>query len=1199
MSLGRISGPLLQANLQRNTDLAVETNLLYIGHTDGKIGIKTVTRPRDFTIDGTAKFRNATAGQPDLFLNNSLNLGNLTVSTNGIDSLTGSIFLNSAQDITVGGLGTEHIKIDGNAISTYNTNSNIDIRPNGAGTNEIVTAGKTVTVDGNTHATGNITFDGSVIIAGTGDEDNFTINADIVGDLIPDVDNTYELGTTAKRMSLYAEEITTNNVFTDNLIYQGINLTLRVGNIYVATNGLDTNAGDTVQGPFRTIQKALSIATAGQVINIEPGEYEEVFPLQVPAGVTIKGRDLRNCIIKPTAATNDKDCFLLDGETTVTDITIKDFYYNSTDNTGYAFRFRSGAKVTSRSPYIMNVTVITQGTSITTPTASSTFGVNAQETNPRGITFNNDGTKMFIVGTTGADVNEYTLSTGFDLSSTVTFVDSFSVSAKESGPTAVKFNTDGTKMFITGVSSSNVHEYALSTGFDVSTASFTQTLVTTVDNDNFGLDFSADGTKMYITGNQTDKIYEYNLSSAFDISTATFNQDKYLNPIDDEPFGIEFNTDGTRLFIVGTKGNGVDEYTLSTPYDISTMEHMGFFFIGGNPSGIHINPAGTKMFIMGNQSDLVKSYDLGTSYRVSQDNDPRGFAQGDAGKGVYVDGEVCDHDTNEASMLFHAATFITPGVDALTMTNGVRVEWLNCFTYFANRGIYALNGPGRWRSDSILVKGAEIRSIGSACVYGNIGAEADGANCLMYLIQHNMAYVGAGKEVTNDKTLINQANEVIEANSGNVYYQTVDQSGNFRVGDDFFIDFEKGTTSIDTSSIAGGLTSLKITTGGQETFLDGSKIQTGNIRVVSPNKITSITGDITFNSITGTHNIPTSVTAPNITTGGNVTLAGSLIKFGDAPGDTIDFNTPFAQDIKPNQHMTYNLGSATKRWLNSNLSQALVDDFRIYDNVIEQTSTNANIELNPQGAGKVIFDDITADGNTIASTNNQDIRLNATKFTITATGSVELPTGTTAQRKNTLADFRYNTQYGEFEGNNGGTVYFPTMRDSDRDTYINLNDNQFRFVTDGQQNTLLNQHILQTNKFTSDNKFSIDGNTITSATPDADINFFANGTGGIPFEDIEFKGQTVTNKLNTPFTFGLADVYSYLKFDNPYGLVIPNGVDANRPTSPEIGTTRWNQDKGYLETWNGTQWVLAAGGGASVTQEYAEDINFLWATLLG
>ena len=122
-----------------------------------------------------------------------------------------------------------------------------------------------------------------------------------------------------------------------------------------------------------------------------------------------------------------------------------------------------------------------------------------------------------------------------------------------------------------------------------------------------------------------------------------------------------------------------------------------------------------------------------------------------------------------------------------------------------------------------------------------------------------MAYVGAGKEPTNDKTLINQANEIIELNSGNVYYQTVDQSGNFRVGDDFFIDFEKGTTSIDTSSIAGGLTSLKITTGTAETFLDGSKVQTGNIRIKSPNTVSSIDGDITFNSITGQHNLKTNV----------------------------------------------------------------------------------------------------------------------------------------------------------------------------------------------------------------------------------------------------------------------------------------------------------------------------------------------------
>ena len=46
---------------------------------------------------------------------------------------------------------------------------------------------------------------------------------------------------------------------------------------------------------------------------------------------------------------------------TVEDLTIKDFYYNSGTNVGHAFKFAPSFKVTSRSPYIRNVTVITKG----------------------------------------------------------------------------------------------------------------------------------------------------------------------------------------------------------------------------------------------------------------------------------------------------------------------------------------------------------------------------------------------------------------------------------------------------------------------------------------------------------------------------------------------------------------------------------------------------------------------------------------------------------------------------------------------------------------------------------------------------------------------------------------------------------------------------------------------------------------------
>ena len=43
------------------------------------------------------------------------------------------------------------------------------------------------------------------------------------------------------------------------------------------------------------------------------------------------------------------------------------------------------------------------------------FSVAAQETSPTGLAFNTDGTKMFVVGAAGDDVDEYTLSVAFDL----------------------------------------------------------------------------------------------------------------------------------------------------------------------------------------------------------------------------------------------------------------------------------------------------------------------------------------------------------------------------------------------------------------------------------------------------------------------------------------------------------------------------------------------------------------------------------------------------------------------------------------------------------------------------------------------------------------------------------------------------------------------------------------------------------------
>ena len=321
---------------------------------------------------------------------------------------------------------------------------------------------------------------------------------------------------------------------------------------------------------------------------------------------------------------------------------------------------------------------------------------------------------MFVVGETGDDVNEYTLSTGFDLASTVTFVDSFAVTECPN-PTAVKFNTDGTKMFVTGHTNSNVHSYDLTTGFDVSTSTFNETLVTSgKDNDNFGLDFNGDGTKMFITGNQNDKIYEYALSTGFDISSATFTQEVDLNPQDDEPFGIEFSVDGKRLFIVGTKGNGVDEYGLSSAFDISTMSHVGFYHIGGNPSGIHITPSGSKMFIVGNSSDLVKTFNLTTGYRLMYPEGIVGPSIDEPGGvdnvfyldyfpgRIWIDNECIEFDKMSGSTFYNLRRGML-GTGAVAHTSGAKVRDANKLKEIS---------VNRWESTNPLTSAPNQRNLG-------------------------------------------------------------------------------------------------------------------------------------------------------------------------------------------------------------------------------------------------------------------------------------------------------------------------------------------------------------------------------------------------------------------------------------------------------------------------------------------------------
>ena len=247
------------------------------------------------------------------------------------------------------------------------------------------------------------------------------------------------------------------------------------------------------------------------------------------------------------------------------------------------------------------------------------FSVATQENNPTGVTFNNDGTKMFVSGNTGNDVGEYSLTTAFDVS-TATFVGRFEVVNQDNNPSDVAFNNDGTKMFVTGFSGDNVYEYTLSTGFDLtSTVSFVDSFdVSGQETDPGGLTFNNDGTKMFMVGENSKKVNEYTLTTPFDLSSASFVDSFDVRNIAWRPRDVAFNNDGTKMFVVGANNEEVDEFILSTGFDLSsTITYVGAFSVStqdSTPTGVTFNNDGTKMFVVGSGSDNVNEYTFSCAF---------------------------------------------------------------------------------------------------------------------------------------------------------------------------------------------------------------------------------------------------------------------------------------------------------------------------------------------------------------------------------------------------------------------------------------------------------------------------------------------------------------------------------------------------------------------------------------------------------
>ena len=253
-----------------------------------------------------------------------------------------------------------------------------------------------------------------------------------------------------------------------------------------------------------------------------------------------------------------------------------------------------------------------------------------------GIAFNGDGTKMFISGSSQNKVLEFDLTTGFDVSTATKNSNECAHSDEDEDVIGLKLSSDGTKMFLIGSDSGaeGIEEYKLDTAYDVSSCDFVTTHFEGEMNIR-DIAFNNSGTKLFIyDGTGNDFIKKYSLTSPFNISNATFEQQstgtssKTFSQLEGNPQGLAFSSDGSKMYITGHGKDKVQEFNLSTPFDLSNVTKEGGYDVSDDGveqvSGIAFSSDGLKMFVLdfktGNKT--VSEYNLTCGFGVINCIDP-------------------------------------------------------------------------------------------------------------------------------------------------------------------------------------------------------------------------------------------------------------------------------------------------------------------------------------------------------------------------------------------------------------------------------------------------------------------------------------------------------------------------------------------------------------------------------------------------
>ena len=292
--------------------------------------------------------------------------------------------------------------------------------------------------------------------------------------------------------------------------------------------------------------------------------------------------------------------------------------------------------------------VVGEQTSLTdfTSAPNNTFKRNDNSNNTYSITLNPTGTRIYRL--TDQHINEYTLSTAWDLSTaSASPTATLSVLYSSLGYGDLVWGNSGFKLYRLGrygstIGAPFIEEYTASTAYDLGSVNTTPTSQVGIELQTGstvtfpgGFKFNPSGTRIIVAwanfNTNTEGVSQFDLSTAWDISSMSGSSphpnsgQATLGLTNDVYPYLEFNSTGTTAWF--SQGINIYEYTLSTAWDISStltntrtavMTGNGFPFYGVSNTGFVWADSGTKLFRSSRDSNgAVVRFDLSTAYNLN------------------------------------------------------------------------------------------------------------------------------------------------------------------------------------------------------------------------------------------------------------------------------------------------------------------------------------------------------------------------------------------------------------------------------------------------------------------------------------------------------------------------------------------------------------------------------------------------------